>query len=172
MHLLILSRTQCPKIVSLHSKYHSYNYSFKKSLHSFSLFLHIPRHTSLHFEKSDLFQFLRFTRLRNMDRPVFSKSSHLSFSKYFLHRSSPFIPNVTKPIPLAKIHLLRLLVVKKRRFQSHSLFEPEPHARHTCHDTYFLPPSLPPARSPEHLSDTRTPTRVGKGLESWVYTTV
>lgn len=121
---------------------------------------------------TDLFQFLRFTRLRNMDRPVFSKSFHLSFSKYFLHRSSPFIPNVTKPIPLAKIHLLRLLVVKKRRFQSHSLFEPEPHARHTCHDTYFLPPFLPPARSPEHLSDTRTPTRVGKGLESWVYTMV
>lgn len=135
-----------------------------------STFLDILLFTSKN--PTDLFQFLRFTRLRNMDRPVFSKSFHLSFSKYFLCRSSSFIPNVTKPIPLAKIHLLRLLVVKKRRFQSHSLFEPEPHARHTCHDTYFLPPSLPPARSPEHLSDTRTPTRVGKGLESWVYTTV
>lgn len=98
----------------------------------------------------------------NVDR--FSQNpSTLSFSKYFLHRSSPspFTPNVTKPTPLTKIHQPPPIPTfhassKKRPFQSH-LFEPQPYARHTCHDTYFLPSSpLPPSLQLVHPSTFQT----------------
>lgn len=118
--------------------------------------------TILLFKIHNLFQFLRFT-LITWTASFPQNPSTLSFSKYFLHRSSPspFTPNVTKPTPLTKIHQPPPIPTfhassKKRPFQSH-LFEPQPYARHTCHDTYFLPSSpLPPSLQLVHPSTFQT----------------
>lgn len=107
-----------------------------------STFLDILLFTSKN--PTDLFQFLRFTRLRNMDRPVFSKSFHLSFSKYFLRRSSPFIPNVThsprKNPPSPTPSRQKTSFSKPQPFRAGA-------ARETHLPRHVLPSSLPPSSS-------------------------
>lgn len=147
LHLLILSRIQCPKIVSLHPKYHSYYYSFKKSLHSFSLFLHIPRHTSLHFEKSDRpFPISTFhtstqhgpPRFLKILPPLFLQILSPSFFAIYPQRNETHSPRKNPPSPTPSR-------------QKTSFSKPQPFragaARETHLPRHVLPSSLPPSSS-------------------------
>lgn len=168
-HSQILSRTQCPLstknyfhitrtiIFSQNPRLASYNIHHSFILKIPRLFLHFPN-PSLHIYTSSELT-LRHTSLRD-PRSFFNfyvSHVHAHATVPFSRNLFPF-PNTFSPYfhPLAKSTIPR----EKTSFSKPQPFRARAaHARHTCHDTYFLPPSLPPSNS-----FTRAPfrQRVGK----------